>query len=220
MQTFDQVSFETRSTDKWEFPHGYQIQVSTDATTWTTVKTGQGFGWKDAVVIAPQYAQYVRMTQTGNAQEWWSMAEFHVYSELLLNRSAWVPPASSSATRPAPASALDGNLGTRWSTGTAQANGQWYQGDMAQTQTFNRLMLDSGATWAGDYPRGYQVQVSSDGTNWTTVTSGIGTGQSLLIQFQADVARYLKIVQTGTSGNRRSIAELNVYGDLENSPRC
>src|SRR5260370_8104436 len=78
-------------------------------------------------------------------------------------------------------------------------------------------MLESGATWAGDYPRGYQVQVSSDGTNWTTVTSGIGTGQSLLIQFQVQVARYLKIVQTGTSGNWWSIAELNVYGEQENS---
>jgi aryl-phospho-beta-D-glucosidase BglC (GH1 family) len=217
MQAFDQISFETRSTDKWDFPRGYQIQVSADGMSWTTVKTGQGFGWKDAVVIAPQYAQYVRMTQTGNAQEWWSMAEFHVYSELSLNRSAWVSTASSSASGTTPGSALDGNVGTRWSTGSAQANGQWYQIDMGQTQTFNRVLLDAGATWAGDYPRGYLLQVSSDGTNWTTVTSGTGTAQSLLIQFPVQVARYLKIVQTGTSGNWWSIAELNVYGEQENS---
>lgn len=217
MQLFDQVSFETRSTDKWDFPRGYQIQVSTDGTNWTTVKTGQGFGWKQAIAIPPQYAQYVRITQTGSAQEWWSIAEFHVYSELPLIRSAWTATASSSAAGTTPGNALDGNLGTRWSTGAAQAGGEWFQVDMGQTQTFNRVLLDAGSTWAGDYPRGYQLQVSNDGSTWTTVTSGNGSGQAVLIQFPVQVARYVKIIQTGSAGNWWSIAEMNVYGEQENS---
>ena len=217
MQVFDQVSFETRSTDKFDFPRGYQIQVSVDGNNWTTVKTGQGFGWKQAFVIAPQYAQYVRVTQTGNAQEWWSIAEFHVYSELSLSRTSWAATASSSASGAPPAQALDGNLATRWSNGAAQTNGQWFQVDMGQTQTFNRVLLDAGTSWSGDYPRGYQLQVSNDGSIWTTVTSGSGSGQAVLIQFPVQVARYLKITQTGSASNWWSIAEMSVYGEQENS---
>ena len=216
MQAFDQISFETESTDIWDFPRGYQIQVSPDGTTWTTVKSGRGFGWKQAIAFDPQYARYIRITQTGSAQEWWSIAEFHVYSEPALDRSAWTATASSSASGTTPADAIDGNTSTRWSTGAAQTNGQWYQLDFGQTQTFNRLLLDAG-TSTGDYPRGYQVQVSSDGTSWTTVATGTGTSQAVLVQFPVQVARYLKIIQTGTSSNWWSIQELNVYGEQEDS---
>lgn len=216
MQVFDQISFETRSTDKFDYPRGYQIQVSNDGTTWTTVKTGNGFGWKQAIAIDPQYAQYVRIAQTGTAQEWWTIAEFHVYSEATLGRSGWTATASSSGTGTTPANAIDGSTTTRWTTGAAQANGQSYQLDFGTKQTFNRLLLDAGSS-TGDYPRGYQVQVSDDATTWTTVATGSAMTQAAIVQFPNQVARYLKIVQTGTATNWWTIQELNVYGEQESS---
>ena len=216
MQVFDQISFETRSTDKWDFPRGYQLQVSPDGTTWTTVKTGSGFGWKQVIGIDPQYAQYVRIAQTGSAQEWWSIGEFHVYSEAALGRTGWSATASSSGPGTTPANAIDGSTSTRWTTGAAQANGQWYQLDFGAKQTFNRLLLDAG-TSTGDYPRGYQVQVSSDGTTWATVASGSGATQAIIVQFPVQIARYLKVVQTGSAANWWTIQELNVYGEQEDS---
>jgi len=46
-----------------------------------------------------------------------------------LNRTIWVASSSTSGSDD-PDNALDGNLNTRWSTGTSQANGQWFQVDM------------------------------------------------------------------------------------------
>src|SRR5690606_10281239 len=117
------------------------------------------------------YAQYIRVVQTGSAHEWWSIAEFHVYSEPTLDRTGWTASASSTAAGDSIGGALDGSLTTRWSTGASQTNGQYYSVDMGRTQTFNRLLLETGS-FASDYPRGYQIQVSNDGTSWSTVASG------------------------------------------------
>lgn len=217
-KVFDQISIETKSGDTWDYPRGYQVQVSGDGTNWSTVASGNGFGHKMVVPFAPQYAQYIKIVQTGaSPSNWWSIAEFHAYSEIALDRTGWGASASNTDTLgDVPGNAIDGNTGTRWSTGTAQANGQWYQLDMGRNQTFNRVLLDAGSS-VSDYPRGYQVQVSTDGTNWTTVANGSGTGASVLVQFPVQVARYLKIVQTGSSTSWWSIAELNVYGEAEQS---
>ena len=48
----------------------------------------------------------------------------------------------------------------------AQApNDQWFQIDMGTPRTFERIVMDAGAS-GGDYPRAYEVFVSNDGFNW------------------------------------------------------
>jgi len=129
-----------------------------------------------------------------------------------LPRTGWTATASSTETGGSPANALDGNATTRWSTGAAQANGQWFRVDMVTAQTFNKVVLDAG-TSTGDYPRGYQLFVSNDGTNWgSAVATGSGTTQVTTITFANQTARYIRIVQTGSIGNWWSIHEYNVYG--------
>lgn len=128
--------------------------------------------------------------------------------EAALDRTGWNAWASSNGDNPL--NALDNNLNTRWTTGTAQANGQWFVVDMQSPESFDRITLDAGPSM-GDYPAGYQLQVSSDNVNWTNVTSGSGSGQLTDITFSAQTARYIKIIQTGSKGNWWSIAELNVY---------
>jgi len=129
-----------------------------------------------------------------------------------LPRTGWTATASSTESGGSPANALDGNISTRWSTGAAQANGQWYRVDMTAAQTFNKIVLDAGSS-TGDYPRGYQVFVSTDGTNWgSAVATGSGSSQVTTITFANQTARYIKIVQTGSVGNWWSIHEYNVYG--------
>ncbi|HKT00415.1 MAG TPA: discoidin domain-containing protein, partial [Rugosimonospora sp.] len=65
---------------------------------------------------------------------------------------------------------LDGDTDTRYSSGTGQHNGMWIQVDLGQTQTFDKVVLDSG-TSIGDYARSADVYVSADATNWTKVSS-------------------------------------------------
>ncbi|HEV2694148.1 MAG TPA: carbohydrate-binding protein [Verrucomicrobiae bacterium] len=129
-----------------------------------------------------------------------------------LDRTIWV--ASSSTTgSDSPGNALDGNLNTRWSTGTSQANGQWFQVDLGVASTFNKIVLNA-VNSANDYPRGYQVYVSNDGVNWGAfVASGVGSSGTTTITFTAQAARYIRILQTGsTSGTFWSIDEFNVFG--------
>jgi hypothetical protein len=130
-----------------------------------------------------------------------------------LPRTGWVASASASAGGSPPQNALDGVSSTRWSTGAPQANGQWFDLDMLSLQTFSEITLDA-ATSTNDYPRGYQVFVSSDGATWgTPIASGNGTSALVPIALSQQVtSRYLRILQTGTATNWWSIAELNVYG--------
>lgn len=215
-KAFDQITIETKSTDKFDYPRGYEVQVSNDGSSWSTVKTGIGFGWKVVISLDPQYAQYVKVVQTGSSPSWWTVGELHIYSEAAVDRTGWTASASVTQFGSSVGNAVDGNSSTRWSTGTTQADGQWFQVDMGKMQTFNRLVLDSGAS-SNDYPRGYQVQVSNDGSTWTTVASGSNSNADLLAEFPVQYARYLKVVQTGTSTSWWSIHELYLYGEQEKS---
>ncbi len=130
----------------------------------------------------------------------------------LLSRAGWVASASpSDANAPTPR-AFDGDIGTRWATGTPQVNGQWFQVDMGSTNTVSGLVLDASGS-PGDYPRGYQVTLSNDGITWSSpVASGAG---SLVtnVTFTPHPARYIRITQTGSApGLWWSIHEFNAFG--------
>jgi uncharacterized repeat protein (TIGR02543 family) len=125
-----------------------------------------------------------------------------------LPRTGWV---ASASTGGSPGNAIDGNLGTRWSTGVSQANGQWFQVDMGSAQTFSRIVMDATGS-AGDYPRGYQVYVSNDGSNWgSPVATGTGSAVTT-VNFASQTARYIRVTQTGSvAGIWWSIHEFNAY---------
>ena len=129
-----------------------------------------------------------------------------------MTRTGWTATGSSLAQ--SPLNALDGNAATRWSTNAAQVNGQYYQVDMQTTKTFKQITLDAGSS-PGDYPRGYQVFVSSNGTSWgSAIASGAGSSTTPIttVTFASQTARYIKVVQTGTvSPNWWSLYEFNVY---------
>src|SRR5918998_526166 len=124
-----------------------------------------------------------------------------------LPRAGWSLTASPSSG--SEGNAIDGNPGSRWTSGTGQADGHWFRVDMGAPRTFDRIVLDSGT--GGDYARGYRVEVSNDASAWTTLASGLGTGQTTAIPLPVSTARYLRIVQTGSAGNWWSIHELDVF---------
>jgi hypothetical protein len=92
-----------------------------------------------------------------------------------LSETGWT--ASSNTTPPAgdaPANAIDGNINTRFSTDADEAVGQYFQVNLGSTQSFNQIEMDSGPS-AADYARGYNVEVSTDGTTFTSVATGTAT---------------------------------------------
>src|SRR5436190_1052609 len=84
---------------------------------------------------------------------------------------------------------------------------------MLTAQSFSRVVMDSPASAAG-YARGYQVFVSNDGAAWgNAVATGTGTAAVITVDFTAQTARFVRVVQTGTvTPNWWSIHELNVWG--------
>jgi hypothetical protein len=129
----------------------------------------------------------------------------------LLNRLSWT--ASASLPNNLPSDALDGNTATLWSTGQPQTNGQWFLVDMGATHSFSKITLDTGSgSNSTNYPCGYQVFISNDGSNWgNAIVSSNGSGQIVTISFATQSARFIKVIQTGSTSNWWTIDEFNVY---------
>jgi glucosylceramidase len=106
--------------------------------------------------------------------------------------------------------AVDDDASTRWSTGAAQTPGQYLQVDLGRVRPVKQLVLDTGAG-TGDYPRGYTVTASVDGTRWSTVAAGTGAGQLTTVSLPGAPVRYLRVTLTAASGSWWSVADVRVY---------
>ncbi|HMH45730.1 MAG TPA: discoidin domain-containing protein [Pyrinomonadaceae bacterium] len=214
-----------------EFPGGYEVHVSNDGTNWgKPIIIGAETSQSIALNFPSQVARYIRLVQTGNAANRWSLIEFNVYSGGaigLLPRGNWTATASVSNSGEPPSNVLDGDSKTRWSTGQPQTNGQWFQVDLGSAQTFHQIEMESGVSafgvdayvldmdFASGYERyGYQLYVSNDGTNWgVPISVGSGSSQVVSVIFAKQTARYIRVVQTGSSGEWWSLHEFNVLTD-------
>src|SRR5882757_5428262 len=117
-----------------------------------------------------------------------------------------------SASFPA-AAAVDGNNGTRWAS--SFADNQWLQVDLGSAQAVNRVLL----RWEAAYASGFQIQTSTNATNWTTIqttTNGAGGEQSLVVNGNGRYVRIL-ITQRATQWGA-SLFEFQVYGGTASGP--
>jgi O-glycosyl hydrolase len=136
----------------------------------------------------------------------------------ILSRAGWTVTASSTDPASPLANMTDGDLTTRWSSGTGQSVGDmWVSVDLGSVQQFNEIVLDSG-TSPGDYVRTYQVETSADGTTWTAIARGQGSTGAMVIPLPPTTTRYLRIVSEGSSGSWWSICELNLRTSTSGIP--
>lgn len=124
-----------------------------------------------------------------------------------------------------------------WTTGVTQKQGMWFQVEFSKEVTITELQFKSppiSRGWWKDAPppiqtapRGYNIEVSSDGKSWTNVISnGEGTGSNSVISFPPSKAKFLRITLTKSEeiihGERRgkpfdfevmwNMREMKVYG--------
>ncbi|HVE16108.1 MAG TPA: discoidin domain-containing protein, partial [Chthoniobacterales bacterium] len=84
--------------------------------------------------------------------------------------------------------AVDGNLGTRWSS--TYSNNQWITVDLGSAQYVGGVDL----SWETAYATQYNIQTSLDGTAWTTaLTNNQGKGGAENLTFNAVRARYVRM---------------------------
>ncbi|NOX22654.1 MAG: cellulase family glycosylhydrolase [Actinobacteria bacterium] len=133
------------------------------------------------------------------------------FSPTALNRIGWSASASVTEAGSSAANAIDGTASTRWSTGTAQTAGQWFQVDMGSNQSIGQVTIETRSSDKWDYPNQFKVETSTDGTTWTQVADGPGFGWKRPISFDGVTVRYVRITQTGAAPEWWTIGELNIY---------
>ncbi len=90
-----------------------------------------------------------------------------------------------------PLRAIDGNFMTRWSS--SFNDGQWLTIDMGETRQLQGIKI----YWETAYASAYQILLSQDANQWTTVFStSSGDGAVDDISFTPTYARYIKIFCT------------------------
>ncbi|MEV4777217.1 cellulase family glycosylhydrolase [Microbacterium sp. LTA6] len=104
--------------------------------------------------------------------------------------------------------AVDGSSTTRWASEEGSA-AQWISVDLGAGATVSKVDLN----WEAAYAKGYKIQMSADGSTWTTLkteTAGNGGTDSWT---GSGTGRYLRIYNTvrGTAWGY-SLWELKVYG--------
>jgi beta-glucanase (GH16 family) len=211
----------------WEAAFGRSFQIQTAASPtgpFTTVfSTTTGTGGIQTVPVTGS-GRYVRMTGTARATQWgYSLWEFQVFGtfggtsppptgETLLS---YHKPATASSSQNdgqcpncLPAKALDVDPATRWATAVWGDPG-WIAVDLGATAHVTRVVLQ----WDPAYARAYQIQVSPDGVNYTTIfstTTGRGFKETLTVDGTGRFVRMLGTARATTFGY--SLWEFQVFG--------
>ncbi|MFI6318928.1 discoidin domain-containing protein [Nonomuraea sp. NPDC050556] len=217
------------------FPIDFTVQVSADGSTWTTVASPTGYARPSAdpqtFGFAPVNARYVKVTGTNLRPD--SFGHYHMqFAEIetvggdqALGRTVT---SSSSVEYPAESwlrsNATDGvRLSQLWySMGFSSAlassqHTEWVQVDLGGPSRVGKVVLwprSDGASTGQGFPVDFTIQVSPDGTNWTTVTSRTGyprpgaTGQEFA--FSPVTARYVR-----TTGTQLDSTYLMQFAEIE-----
>jgi hypothetical protein len=171
----------------WEAANAanYEVQGSTNGTSWTTLKTvtGAAFGNRtDTHVVSGAY-RYVRVYATARStgNTWgYSIFELKVFAQ---NAAASSSSASSTATPAlltpvsanastaltAASNAIDKNGGTRWESAHA-IDPSWITFDLGSAKTLTQIAID----WEAANAANYTVQGSNDNANWVDIASRTG----------------------------------------------
>jgi beta-glucosidase len=208
---------------EWEtaYATAFQIQVSADDQNWTSIySTTTGTGGTQTLNVSGS-GRYVRMYGTARATGYgYSLWEFQVYGtsgggggngSCGTADAAGGHPVTASSIQDdnpgySPEYAVDENTVTRWSS--ASADPQWIDVDLSAVLPICQVVLQ----WENAYASAFQIQVSNDNTNWTTVystTTGTGGTQTLNV---SGSGRYVRMYGTARgTGYGYSLWEFGVY---------
>jgi galactose oxidase len=151
-----------------------------------------------------------------------SAAEINVFGDVQYTaRSTWTVSADSVETGNLATAAIDGSSGTIWHTAysnTVAPLPHWFRIDQGSSLAVAGLSYLPRASGTNGRIGQYNVQSSSDGMTWTTVTSGTWTDDASekVAQFSA-TARYFRLnalTEAGARGNWTSAGEINLISTV------
>ncbi|MDX8147656.1 discoidin domain-containing protein [Lentzea sp. BCCO 10_0061] len=63
-----------------DYARTWELSVSDNGTSWRAIASGAGVGQLTNIDVRRTSARYVRITSTGTASNWWSIADFRLYN--------------------------------------------------------------------------------------------------------------------------------------------
>ncbi|MDT7726404.1 MAG: hypothetical protein QOI21_2980 [Actinomycetota bacterium] len=197
----------------------YQLQTSTDGSSWTTVYSNNNSPADIQSTALSATGRYVRVYASSRVSQWGdSLYELALYGtpasgggggsgNTLLSQGKTATASSAESTSFTAASAVDGNTGTRWSSGFADP--QWLRVDLGASHPISQIVLN----WEAAYATAFQIQTSVDGSTWNTIystTTGTGGVQTLPV---SGTGRYVRVNGTARATQYGySLWEFQVFG--------
>ncbi|MGH3715385.1 MAG: GH92 family glycosyl hydrolase [Micromonosporaceae bacterium] len=205
----------------------YAVATSTDGANWSAAATVTGSrSSRTYHQVAGRTARYVRLsvtTPTNNGDAAARIYEFEVYAasgplNLALNRPATGSTACN--TNEGPDKAVNGSVtgGTtdKWCSGVS--GNKLLTVDLGGTHPLSSLTVrhaEAGGESASWNTRDFDLQVSTDGSSWTTVAQVRGNTAGVTNHPVSVSARYVRLVvitPTQTADNATRIYEFEAYG--------
>jgi hypothetical protein len=129
---------------------------------------------------------------------------------------AGAAPVLLSQGKPATASSME-NAATPASAASAFSDPQWLRVDLGAAANLTQVILN----WEAAYARAFQIQLSDNGTSWTTIfstTTGSGGNQTLTV---TGTGRYVRMLgTTRATAYGYSLWEFQVFGEFVQPPQC
>ncbi|MCD9021519.1 discoidin domain-containing protein [Cohnella silvisoli] len=220
------------------FPVNFTIQVSTNGTTWSTAVTRTGYALPGNAVqsftFTPQAARYVKIEGTslrtnpndGNLYRM-QFAEINPYAITAVSSTSSVEDANwgNSRMMDGNTSSIGGSMGWSTDSNLFANHTESVTLDLGASKSIGNVNLyprNDGVDTGYGFPVDFTIQVSANGTTWSTVVTRTGYAKpGIAVQsftFAAISARYVKIEGTNLRTNpndgnryRMQFAEAVVY---------
>ncbi|NNE94385.1 MAG: hypothetical protein HKN23_22270, partial [Verrucomicrobiales bacterium] len=147
--------------------------------------------------------------ETADRKTPWTEAELLAsVPQVIPDRSKWK--LSASRNQKEVGRAIDGNLGSRYTTGGSMKPGDWFQVELPEPTKIAGVILDAAGS-KNDYPRGCEIEFSTDGKTWSKpLKKKEEKSPKIMIEFPEREAKFVKITQTGKDRLYWSIHDLQI----------
>ncbi|MFK8910382.1 GH92 family glycosyl hydrolase [Streptomyces sp. YS-3] len=205
---------------------GFQIQTSTDGSSWTTAATVTGSrSSRTYHPVSPRTARYVRLLVTSPANTSSSAAriyELEVYGggrgNLALGQPATGSASCNAAETPDKAvnGSVGGGTGDKWCSLAAGTKN--LQVDLGSSHPLDSVVIrhaGAGGESAALDTRDFDLSVSADAATWTTVAQVRGNSADATTNPVTASARYVRLsvlTPTQSADQAARIYEMEVYG--------
>ncbi|HET6248728.1 MAG TPA: discoidin domain-containing protein [Tepidisphaeraceae bacterium] len=189
------------------YPSAFQIQTSTNATTWSTIYSTTTFtgGTSDLGGIYGD-GRYVRIYMTAGAGTCYALNEFTVYGSANLALMRPMTASTNAANHGAPY-ASDQDPTTSWQS--TAAGTQWLTTDLGSSFSVTNVTINFDAAYAGTY----SIAISNDNSTWTTLTTVTGGHPGInQIGGLSGTGRYVKLTMTSGPSGYYQIDDLYIFG--------